>query len=94
MSKGHWDISRIPVESDLSTSRNEDRHEDTSRHVLTAFLENIVGFPGYLQIQSKGLGYNIDFYVPDVVSCLLILNDEVIRHMYKSILYPNPLDRI
>jgi hypothetical protein len=48
--------------SDLSTSSNEDRHEETSRQILSTFLENIVSFPGYHAIQSKGLGYSLELY--------------------------------
>jgi hypothetical protein len=47
---------------DISTSSNDDKDEDTSRQLLTSLLENVADFPGYLPIQSKGLGYNIDVY--------------------------------
>jgi hypothetical protein len=49
-------------EGDISTSSNDDKDEDTSRQLLTSLLENVTDFPGYLPIQSKGLGYNIDVY--------------------------------
>ena len=54
--------------SDLSTSSNEDKDEETSRQIFSALIDNIASFPGYHPIQYKGLEYSLELYIPLLVT--------------------------
>ena len=50
--------------SDLSTSSNEDKDEETSKQILSMLLDNIASFPGYCVIQPRGVEFNLEVYAP------------------------------
>ena len=61
---GTWGHAREPsTASDLSTSSNEDKDEETSRQIFSAILDNIASSPEYCPIISEGLIYNIELCV-------------------------------
>lgn len=49
--------------SDLSSSSNEDKPEETSKQMLLELFENIVSFPDYQPIPNNQPGYKVETYV-------------------------------
>lgn len=44
--------------SDLSSSSNEDKGEEPSKHIVLELVDAIISYPGYSRIASKGVDYD------------------------------------
>jgi len=53
--------------SDLSSSSNEDKSEEPSKHMLSELFSIIIAYPGYSRIAPKGVDYDFTVYGPNSV---------------------------
>ena len=53
--------------SDLSSSSNEDKGEEPSKHMVSELLDAIVSYPGYSRIAPNGVDYDFIVYGPNSV---------------------------